>query len=101
MDLEAEKKKEPGFRDEILQSLMMFAGLPGMPEVVKDEVRLMTTQDAIEKKMFKIGCKAINGTLCEKDFERIVAVADYFELVLAGLETFEESLEAEIKPKEE
>lgn len=83
-------------RKDMLELVKFFGNLPGAGKMVKNAARLMDAQDRIEKALFEVGLRAIDGSLGD-DCKMLSDTADYFELVLAGIESFEKSFEKEEK----
>lgn len=75
------------------------AEAPDASEMDKNYSRMTNAQNRIKDEMFKLGFMAIAlGPI--DDFKMLSDVADYLELVLVGIESFEKGI-SEAKQKEE
>ena len=72
------------------------AEAPDASEMDKNYFRMTNAQNRIKDELFKLGFTAIVLGLMD-DFKMISDVADYFELILAGIESFEKGLAGEEK----
>ena len=91
--MDEEKLEEA--RNKLLKAVVNKAKEENASAEDKNFARLMVAQRTVQDKMYEIGKKVLFVLAVfedEQSKQNLAALAEYYELMLAGLETFEKSL---------
>ena len=90
-----DRKKLEAARKKILEAAIEEENKPDASETNKSFARLVVAQRTVQDKMYDIGKNVLMHLTVfedEQSKQNLAALAEYYELMLAGLETFEKSL---------
>ena len=91
-------EKMDALRKKLMEALVEKAEGPDGTEKDKCFLKIVTTQEAIQKELFKIGKDIFAFEIFneEKGLEEMQDFAEYLECVLAGIETYKDMHKIEI-----